>query len=743
VIARDRGEVHFSQDRPIALAGTNACVHPGCDRMPVDFSIFCGRTHAYAHTRASRALPPPSPPPSPPQSPHPSAANRVDAHSAHSQPAQAPIRFFSSVWHMSHAAWNKLQHALHGNGPPLPTQPPGDPPLPTPAPQPTLVTAAPRPSRAAKNFLHRLAAVAHLLAEYGGTKRCTLPGCDRPVRFDVADPRQRHDYCGKDHANRARVHAADPSPSARPPRPYPAKNNDDFALKPSMRACATCGQRHLDRDCPLVMLSGPGALADVIALAASRRPATPCAAAPLSTAAHTAAVVAACPATPGASAAPAPSARPPRVLIPSMRACIICGQRHLNRNCPSYATAALAAAPAPTLSALRYGIEHTENGWTSPHEIGGAGAASDYWAPLANAHATAAAVTARPATPAVAAAAAHAAAAATGTVAATAPWLPTGDAGPSAPLPAAAAVERRDAHVAWNYEEAVERRDAHVARTYDALSLDGSEYAPHPRQRTSTHTADDDEWFIAARKERSAALFQIDALESRLRLACDHYQDLLRAVTDQQAFIIERDARNNACWTPSPPASPPASPRCPSHDPAHSFPVDLNDDLEVDCNISHGAPSPLPPTWSPLNRLYVSIWHISHKAWNKAMHALHGNGFDISDIFLLVIVAALSYRLTVIGIHLLTACQRATDVFICPAATAATTYSIIDAITRLVTPPSTSRAGPAFDTPPPPQETVTDHHGRDKPAGHRPPRSGRGTSPPVASPSLLRPPRRW
>ena len=137
VIARDRGEVQISQDRPIAPAGTNACVHPGCDRMPVDFNIFYGRMHAYAHTRASRGLPPPSPPPSPPQSPRPSAANRVDARSAHSQPAPAPVCFFSGVWHMSHAAWNKLQHALHGNGPPLPTQASGDPPRPAPAPRPT------------------------------------------------------------------------------------------------------------------------------------------------------------------------------------------------------------------------------------------------------------------------------------------------------------------------------------------------------------------------------------------------------------------------------------------------------------------------------------------------------------------------------------------------------------------------------------------------------------------------------
>jgi len=168
--------------------------------MPVDFSIFCGRTHAYAHTRASHGLPPPSPPPSPPQSPRPSAANRVDARSAYSQPAPAPVRFFSGVWHMSHAAWNKLQHALHGNAPPLPTQPPGNPPHPTPAPRPTSVITAPRLERATDAFLLQLAAVARLLTENGGTKRCALPGCNKPVPFNVANPRQRNDYCGQDHA---------------------------------------------------------------------------------------------------------------------------------------------------------------------------------------------------------------------------------------------------------------------------------------------------------------------------------------------------------------------------------------------------------------------------------------------------------------------------------------------------------------------------------------------------------------
>jgi len=163
------------------------------------------------------------------------------------------------------------------------------------------------------------------------------------------------------------------------------------------------------------------------------------------------------------------------------------------------------------------------------------------------------------------------------------------------------------------------------------------------------------------------------------------------------------------------------------------------DNLDVDGELFPGTPSPLPPAWSPPNRIYRSIWHISHKAWNKTTHALHGNGLDLNNIFLLVTIAALGYRLAVIGIHLLTACQRATDFFIRPAVTAATTYSIIDAITLLVPPPSTTRAALAYETPPPPQETVTDNRGRDKSAGHRPPRPGRGAS----SPSPRGPPYAW
>ena len=79
LLARDRGEVCFSQDRPIAPASTNACVHPGCIRKPVDFSISSAdaRARTLTPTRGppAQGLPPPTPPPSPPQSPRPSVAD--------------------------------------------------------------------------------------------------------------------------------------------------------------------------------------------------------------------------------------------------------------------------------------------------------------------------------------------------------------------------------------------------------------------------------------------------------------------------------------------------------------------------------------------------------------------------------------------------------------------------------------------------------------------------------------------
>jgi len=72
----------------------------------------------------------------------------------------------------------------------------------------------------------------------------------------------------------------------------------------------------------------------------------------------------------------------------------------------------------------------------------------------------------------------------------------------------------------------VERRDAQVAQTYNAQTSDGNDNAPHPGR--ATHAAANKEWFTTAKKERSAALCQIDALKSRLRLARDHYNSVPR-----------------------------------------------------------------------------------------------------------------------------------------------------------------------------------------------------------------------
>jgi len=354
---------------------------------------------------------------------------------------------------------------------------------------------APRPNHA-DTFLQQLAAVARLLAEHGGTQRCALPGCNKPVPFDIANPRQCNDYCGPHHARKSRVstsHAVDPSPSARPQKPYCRSNHKNFVLTPAMRACAICDQchlnhdcpamracaicdqRHLDRNFPRIMLSDPGAPADATALAASRRFLS----AP----------------DPFAAAAFA------EFQAATRNATARVAQTHdaLSSDPDGIPGAADAAAPPPGLRLLDHGPD---------------------------------AVTAAPP--------AHLPSLSP----CDRPWLPGGNAALNAPLPA---------------EDAVERRDTQIAQTYDARSSDGSDYAPRPRQHT-THTTADKEWFAAARRERSTALFQIDALESRLRLAGDHYQDLLRAFADQKEFIAVRDARDNTCWTPSPPASPPASP---------------------------------------------------------------------------------------------------------------------------------------------------------------------------------------
>jgi len=224
--------------------------------------------------------------------------------------------------------------------------------------------------------------VARHLTENGGSKRCALPGCQKPVSFDLANPRQRNDYCGQDHARKSHL----------------SLHKKDFVLTPAMRACAICVQRHLDRDCPSVqpcavchnrhlardcpriILSDPGAPAT------SRHPATPgTAAAP---AAAAAAANTARPATPGA-AAPLPATAHTAVVV---------------------AAAAGTAHPGAPSAAATYS------------DIDGPGAAN---------------VEAPPPGPHLL------------------DQGPDTDAAPNAPLPAEAAVERRNASVARNFEEAV------------------------------------------------------------------------------------------------------------------------------------------------------------------------------------------------------------------------------------------------------------------------------------------------
>ena len=162
-------------------------------------------------------------------------------------------------------------------------------------------------------------------------------------------------------------HPAPPRPTAKPQPNSKANYSRDFVLTPAMRNCSNCNERHLDRDCPNrpppeplrapATAAGAGT-ADPPKVRAPR----PVAVAPRATA----------PDLPAAAAAQPPPAPVPAVNKPA--------QALTTRR---FATA---HAPAPALSALRYGIEPTENGWTSPHEMGGTDDASDHWVPRARDH---------------------------------------------------------------------------------------------------------------------------------------------------------------------------------------------------------------------------------------------------------------------------------------------------------------------------------------------------------------------
>jgi len=132
-----------------------------------------------------------------------------------------------------------------------------------------------------------------------------------------------------------------------------------------MHNCSNCNERQLDCDCPN---RPPPEPLRAPATAAGAGTADP----PKARAPRPAAVVprATAPDLPTAAAA-----QPPPVPVPAN-----------DTPAPALTTRrfAPARAPAPALSALRFGIEPTENGWTSPHEMGGADAASDFWAPRAS-----------------------------------------------------------------------------------------------------------------------------------------------------------------------------------------------------------------------------------------------------------------------------------------------------------------------------------------------------------------------
>jgi len=170
---------------------------------------------------------------------------------------------------------------------------------------------------------------------------------------------------------------APPAPAAAPEQPAPPRhaakprpknalaNYRDFVLTPAMRNCSNCNERHLDRDCPN---RPPPEPLRAPATAAGAGTADP----PKVRAPRPAAVAlrATAPDLPTAAAA-----QPPPVPVPAN-----------DTPAPALTTRrfAPARAPAPALSALRFGIEPTENGWTSPHEMGDADAASDFWAPRAS-----------------------------------------------------------------------------------------------------------------------------------------------------------------------------------------------------------------------------------------------------------------------------------------------------------------------------------------------------------------------
>ena len=153
-----------------------------------------------------------------------------------------------------------------------------------------------------------------------------------------------------------------PVPPRYAAKPRPAHvNYRDFVITSNMRNCSHCNERHLDRDCPN---RPPPEPIRAPATAASAGTADP----PKQRASRPAAVPQRATAPEQPAAAPPP---PPIASVPVSE-----------KPAPALTTRRFAPArtPTPALSALRFGIEHTEIGWTSPHEACSTDTPDGLWA---------------------------------------------------------------------------------------------------------------------------------------------------------------------------------------------------------------------------------------------------------------------------------------------------------------------------------------------------------------------------
>jgi len=181
-------------------------------------------------------------------------------------PAVAAVGFISSVWHISHAAWNRLQHSIHGNG----TTPP--PHRPTAFNDDPLFNAfagrnraralhnanatrlRPPPARRTSQSRHppeQLAPAIGVLLSHAASLRATEPiTYGEQLELIFADgfgiTNARAVVAAPDTAETELpplVAAPDAAETALPtPPPFPAHR----------RNCSLCAGRHLDADCEII-----------------------------------------------------------------------------------------------------------------------------------------------------------------------------------------------------------------------------------------------------------------------------------------------------------------------------------------------------------------------------------------------------------------------------------------------------------------------------------------------------------